>query len=273
MRNLVHSIAATKNDKQVFEYFANREDETPEDRVRHEKLIEEMQSLLGQRYPKFELRSFAKEVDARRREDMWGRWQAICDADWDVKTEVAGLEHVDQALLDGNGWVFWGMSFCGTFYSKIALARAGVALAQLSSVGCGLSNLLVLMDEQLLGPLDCLAEDRYLPARIRISDDGSNNYLFRFGEVLRANRCIWIAGERDRGTKFIAAEVLGRHALFPAGAPMLALRNKATLLSAYTERLGPLHYKVTVGPAFPRKAGARPKGVHQSSSRGICETT
>jgi lauroyl/myristoyl acyltransferase len=248
-----------KTTSKVFEYFAYRKDETPEDRVRHEKLIEDMQSLLGQRYTKVELRSFAKEVDDRRREDMWGRWQAICDADWDVRTEVAGLEHVDQALQDGNGAVFWGMSFCGTFYSKVALARAGVALAQLSTVDHGISNPLALIDEKALGPLHCLAEDRYLTERIRISEDGSNNYLFRIGEVLRDNRCIWIAGERDRGTKFIAAEVFGRHALFPAGAPMLALRNKATLLSAYTERLGPLHYKVTVEPAFSRKAGARPK--------------
>jgi hypothetical protein len=138
------------------------------------------------------------------------------------------------------------MSFCGTLFPKIALARAGVALTQLSTEDHGADYPMSLMGKWVVGPLHCLSEDRYLSERIRIPEDGNTSYLRRIGEVLRSNGCVWIAGERLRTKKPHRAELHGLPGLFPIGAPVLALRYKAALIPVHTERLGQFHYRVTI---------------------------
>lgn len=168
-----------------------------------------------------------------------------------------GLEHVTSALNQGRGVVFWGMSFCGTLFSKIALSSAGVALTQLSAADHGAWYPLTLLGKWVAGPLHCLPEGRYLSERIRIPVVGNNNYLYRLGDVLKNKGCIWIAGERTRAKKLVTAEFLGHPGRFPVGAPMLALRHNATLLPAHTERLGRFHYRVTIEAPIPLNRGMR----------------
>jgi lauroyl/myristoyl acyltransferase len=211
-------------------------------------ITERMHILLDGHCSDTDIRTGAKCFYERRREDTWGRWRASYRSKWHVRTEVMGLEHVDRALERGSGVVFWGMSFCGTLFSKIALSRAGVALTQLSSADHGASDPLTWLGKRVVGPMHCLPERRYICERIRIPMDGDNSYLRRIGEVLRNNGCVWIAGERNRAKKLVSAELFNRVGRFPVGAPLLALRHKATLLPAYTQRLGRFHYRVTVEP-------------------------
>ena len=159
---------------------------------------------------KFFLEDYCSEADIRACgqhnhdwliEDFWARLQASHKSDRQIRTEVVGLENVTEALEQGHGVVFWGMSFCGTLFSKIALARAGVGLTQLSAADHGGLFPLTLLCKLISGPLECLPENRYLSDRIRIPVDGGNNYLYRLGDVLKKNGCIWIAGERARPKK------------------------------------------------------------------------
>lgn len=209
-------------------------------------IVERMKVLLNGICSETDIRAGSERFHAWVTEDLWARWQACHKSDWQIRTEVVGLEHVTNALQQGSGIVFWGMSFCGTLFSKIALSRAGVALTQLSAADHGAWYPLTLLGKYVAGPLHCLPEGRYIAERIRIPVVGNGNYLYRLGEVLRSKGCVWIAGERTRAKKLVAAEFLGRSGRFPVGAPMLALRHGAVLLPAYTERLGRLHYRVTI---------------------------
>jgi lauroyl/myristoyl acyltransferase len=205
-----------------------------------------MNVLLSDVCSETEIRACAEEYQEFRTEDLWGRWQASHKSNWSVRTDVVGLEHVTAAQEQGRGIVFWGMSFCGTLFPKIALANAGVALTQLSSADHGAWYPLTLLGKWVAGPLHCLPEGRYLAERIRMPVDGSSSYLFRVGKVLKNKGSVWMAAERTRAKKLASADFLGREARFPVGAPLLARRHNAALLPVHTERLGRFHYRVVV---------------------------
>jgi len=214
-------------------------------------IVERLRALLDGHFSDRDIRACAEQICERRLEDEWGRWQASHKAKWHVKTEVVGLEHFNTATERGSGVVFWGMSFCGRLFPKIALSRAGVELTQLSVADHGTSYPQTLLGKWVVGPLYCLPEGRYLCERIQIPADGSNSYLRRIGEVLKNKGCVWIAGERIRAKKLVSADVLGRPGRFPIGAPLLAYRHNATLLPVHAQRLGRLHYRVTIEPPIP----------------------
>ncbi len=230
----------------VFEWLAKRQRAKFLARVERDPIVARMQTLLSGICSDLGIRASAEEYQQLRSEDLWGRWQASYRSDWDVRTEVVGLEHVANAQDQGRGVVFWGMSFCGTLFPKIALKNAGIALTQLSSADHGAWYPLTLLGKWVAGPLHCLPEGRYLAERIRMPVDGSNKYLFRVGKVLKGKGCVWIAGERTRAKKLECVELLGREACFPVGAPLLARRYNAALLPVHTERLGRFHYRVVV---------------------------
>ena len=224
-------------------------------------IVERMQAILGGYCSDLDIRAYVERYYEGRMEDLWGRWQASHKSKWPGRTEVMGLEHVSSALQRGSGVVFWGMSFCGTLFSKIALARAGVPLTQLSTAWHGVNDPLTLLGKWVVGRLHCLPEERYLCERIRIPFDGDNSYLYRIGEVLQNNGCVWIAGEREIAKKPVTAELLGHLGRFPVGAPLLALRHNATLLPVHTQRLGRFHYRVTVEPLISLKRSVGRKEV------------
>jgi hypothetical protein len=231
---------------QMFAWFLKRRQAEYQTRPNDEQVIQSIRVMLGDQLTDNEVLEYAMFCTLNSMEDTFGRWQASHRSDWRASTEVIGLEHLNRAFDQGRGAVLWGMSFCGTLFPKIALSRAGVALTQLSSEDHGADYPMSLMGKWVIGPLHCLPESRYLSERIRIPEDGNTSYLRRIGEVLQSNGCVWIAGERSRTKKPHAAELHGRQALFPVGAPMLALRYKAALLPVHTERLGQFHYRVTI---------------------------
>lgn len=245
----------------VFQRLRKRRDARLDSFLEQDPIVERMKALLDGYCSDLEIRAHAERYYERRMEDTWGRWQASHKPDWPVRTELKGLDHVSSALQRGGGVVFWGMSFCGTLFPKIALSRAEVALTQLSSADHGTDYPLTLLGKLVVGPLHCLPEARYLCKRIRIPANGDNSYLHQIGQVLQNNGCVWISGENVRAKKTISAEVLGRPGHFPVGAPMIALRHHATLLPVHTQRLGPFHYRVTVEPPIQVKRGTRSKEV------------
>jgi lauroyl/myristoyl acyltransferase len=241
----------------VFDRFARYQRRKFAARIDRDPAAKRMRILLTGSNTDQDIQAHVARYHEWRTEDAWGRWQASHKSDWPVRTEVQGLQHVDTALNAGRGVVFWGMSFCGTLFSKIALSNAGVALTQLSTADHGAWYPLTMLGKRVAGPLHCLPEDRYLVDRVFIPVDGNNRYLFRLGDALKNKGCVWIAGERSRVKKSVAGKFLGRFGRFPAGAPTLALRHNAALLPVYTERLDRLHYRVVIEPPVPLRREAK----------------
>jgi lauroyl/myristoyl acyltransferase len=236
-------------DHSVFEWLAKR-------RTRkgiavdskHASDTKRMAMLLGARASTPELHKIALDAARIRQEDEWANWRASHTTKWGVQTEVVGLEHARQAFEAGRGIVFWGMTFCGTLFPKIALASAGIELSQLSATDHGASLPLTKFGWRWVAPAYCLPENRYLKDRIYISDDNDASYLRAVGRCLKGNGCVWISAERRHAQNPLIAPLFGRQAEFPPGAPTLAMRYKATLIPAYTERIGTFHYRLTLAP-------------------------
>jgi len=239
--------------------------------IDHDPLAIRMTAVLGDGFSADDIRRMILAAKTIALENRWAYWSASHSAEWDIRTEVKGLEYATTALDRGHGIVFWGMSFCGTLFPKIALARAGIPLTQLSSTGHGApSSPRTPFGKTFVAPAYCLSENRYLQDRIYIPDNGDTSYLRTIGRLLRSNGCIWIVGDwivgERRGAKNpIRAEMLGKLALFPRGAPVLALRHKSALIPASTERLGPFHYRVTLAaPVEFDETLTRAKGIEQA---------
>jgi len=254
---LFTSAVPNRKADDVFDWLARNRRVKFQARLDQDPITKRMKTLLGDRCSAADIRASIEHNHDWRIEDFWARLQASHKSDRQIRTEVVGLEHLGEATEQGQGVVFWGMSFCGTLFSKIALSRAGVQLTQLSAADHGGWFPLTLLGKWIAGPLFCLPENRYLSERIRIPVDGSNRYLYRLGEVLKKNGCIWIAGERTRAKRLVCADVLGREGQFPVGAPLLALRHNATLLPTHTERVARLHYRVTIEAPIPMDRSMR----------------
>ena len=179
-------------------------------------------------------------------ENSWACWRASNRVRWELATEVEGLEHAAAGLAQGNGVVLWGMSFCGSLFPKIALARAGIEHAPLSATDHGASYPLTVVGWNVVAPAYCLAENRYISERIYVPDDDNKSYLADIGRTLRANRCVWISAERRCAGRAVEAPLFGRRARFPIGAPALACQYDAALIPVYTERVDRFHYRVTL---------------------------
>jgi lauroyl/myristoyl acyltransferase len=232
--------------------------------IDHDLLAIRMKAVLGDGLSADDIRRMIVAAKIIALENRWACWRASHTAEWSVRTEVKGLEHATTALDRGHGIVFWGMTFCGTLFPKIALARAGIPLTQLSTTDHGASVPLTPFGRTFVAPAYCLSENRYLQDRIYIPDNGDTSYLRTIGRLLRSNGCIWIAGER-RAKKPLCVDMLGRPASFPQGAPVLALRHKSALIPAYTERLGTFHYRVTLtSPIRFDETLSRAKGIEQA---------
>jgi len=233
--------------------------------IDHDPLAIRITAVLGDGFSADDIRRMILAAKTIALENRWACWRASHTAEWDIRTEVKGLEYATTALDRDHGIVFWGMTFCGTLFPKIALARAGIPLTQLSSTDHGASLPLTLFGRTFVAPAYCLSENRYLQNRIYIPDNGDTSYLRTIGRLLRSNGCIWIAGEGGRAKNPICADMLGTPASFPQGAPVLALRHKSALIPAYTERLGPFHYRVTLtSPIEFDETLSRAEGIEQA---------
>ncbi len=75
--------------------------------------------------------------------------------------------------------------------------------------------------------------------------DGRLGYVRRLLRGLGENCTVSIVGE-NKGRQNIGGEVLGRSVEFASGAPALAWRSGAELLTAYSIRLAPFRYRVVI---------------------------
>jgi len=215
--------------------------------IDHDPLAIRIKAVLGDGLSAEDIRRIIVAAKTIALENRWACWRASHTAEWDIRTEVKGLEHATTALDRGHGIVFWGMTFCGTLFPKIALARANIPLTQLSNTSHGTASYPATpFGRNFVAPAYCLSENRYLQDRIYIPDNGDTSYLRTIDRLLRSNGCIWIASDTQRAKKPIWVDILGRPASFPQGAPVLALRHKSALIPAYTERLDTFHYRVTL---------------------------
>jgi lauroyl/myristoyl acyltransferase len=207
-----------------------------------------VQTVLGEHHADSSTDEIAAGFYAMKFEDDWGRWRASHSADWAVTTEVEHLHYVTDAQRDGRGVVLWGTSFCGTLFQKIALARAGVSLTQLSSYDHGKSHHNTLLGRRITEPMFCLPENQYLNERIMIPQSGQRKYLYRLGKVLKGKGCVWIACHGSRHQRNLDVTMLGQPVHLPGGAPTIAMRYNAALIPAHTERVGKFHYRVVLAP-------------------------
>ena len=239
----------------VFEWFTDRWRDKFHARRNHDPIVARMRRVLGASLTDAEILAGATQFHNWRMEDLWSRWRLGQHNALPIRTEVVGLEHVENANALGKGVIFWGMTCCGTLFPKIALSEADCTVTQLSTADHGCWYPLTMLGKYVAGPIHCRPENRYIRERIRIPLDGNSAYLQRIGEVLRERGSVWMAGERTRAKKLVAAKFLNRDGQIPVGAPVLALRNRAPLLPVTTQRLGRLHYRVSIMPPVPLERG------------------
>jgi lauroyl/myristoyl acyltransferase len=216
-----------------------------------------------------ELRLLAEQHVRSRLEDMWGRVRGLRRG-FRPRIEAEGLEHVRGALARGRGAVVWCMRVGSAIVLKQGFREAGLPLTHLSRADHGTLTR-TRVGIELVAPLYRRVEDRALEERVQIPLDGSLAYLETLAERLAANRCVSIFGEHP-GRRSVAVTVVGVKRLFALGAPSVAWRADAGLITAYVLREGPFRHRmvveepIAVDRTVDRKRFAE-RAVHEFASR------
>ena len=174
----------------------------------------------------------------------WGRFRSVGPRGWRPEIEIEGREYLDAALSKGRGVVLWRTRFTENSVFLQGLWRHNAAAVHLSNEGHGSPDRSRL-GVQWAARLYRRAEDRYVEERVQIPMDGSLGYVRRLLKRLGENCAISIVGE-NKGRRNIGGVVLGRSVEFASGAPALAWRSGAELLTAYSIRLSPFRYRVVI---------------------------
>ena len=237
-------------DKSVFGWLARRKTARDAGRIHSGKdeVATRAKKVLEGTCPDSSMDDVAAAFYEMQFEDKWARWRASHSPEYAVTTEVENLHYLVESQQGGHGVVLWGTSFCGTLFQKIALARAGVALTQLSSYDHGKSHHNTWLGSRITDPMYCLPENQYLKERIVIPQSGQRQYLYRIGEVLKDKGCIWVACHGSRHQRNLDVKMLGQSAQLPGGAAVIAMRYNAALIPAHTIRMGRFHYRVVLSP-------------------------
>lgn len=215
-------------------------------------------------------RALAEDHVRGRIEDMWGRVRGLRRHGYRPSIEVEGLEHLHGALARGRGALVWCLRVGSATVIKQGFEGCGLPLVHLSRAEHG-SATTTRVGIGLVAPLYRRVEDRALLERVQIPLDGSLAYLRTIAERLAANRCVSIFGEHA-GRQSVEVEVLGIRRRFALGAPSLAWRGGAGLLTAHAQREGPFRHRlvideeIPVDRALPRKRFAE-DAVHQFAAR------
>ena len=144
-----------------------------------------------------------------------------------------------------------------TWWTKIALQRAGHPLIQLTAADHGASFPATWVGLHLVGPFHARSEMRYVADRLVIPPDGSLGYMRVLFQHLENNRCVWIAGERMSRRRSVAVPIFGRRLGFATGAPALAHRHGSALLPIFAKWEGPNRYRLVVREAIAPSAERR----------------
>jgi lauroyl/myristoyl acyltransferase len=179
-----------------------------------------------------------------RAEAHWLRVRSLHRRGPEVDITLVGLHHLESALAEGKGAILWRSFFCSSHIPKEALARAGHRLVHLSHWDHGARGF-NLPGLRLFAPLWVRAEVRHLRERVVLPRDSSLDYLRVLLDHLQANHVLSIFGN-IRGRASVPIEILGTQRLIASGAPALARKTGAALLTMDAERLGPNRFRVVI---------------------------
>ena len=170
-----------------------------------------------------------------------------------VDISLDGLEHLEAALVEGNGAILWWSFFCSSHIPKQALGEAGYPLVHLSDWDHGARGF-NLPGLRLFAPLWIRAEVRHLEERVVKPRGASLDYMRRLQDALQANMVLSIFGNL-RGRAPIRAELLGTQRRLASGAPSLAHSTGAGLLTMYAVRTGSNRFRVVIERPLPVDRG------------------
>ena len=207
-------------------------------------LAERMGEMLGSAAGDRDLRALARDHYRMRAENAWARIRLLHGAEWRASATLEGLQHLQAASQAGNGAILWRMRFCDAPIADVACAQAGFPLTHLSHVAHG-AHSITWLAMAVNARLYRKAEERYLRERVLIPFGNSVGYLKVMIDRLSSNETVSIFGElRDRQS--VAAPLFGRSLQFANGAPSLAWKTGAALLTMHAVREGPYRYRVVI---------------------------
>ena len=155
------------------------------------------------------------------------------------------------------------MSFCDSYLLMRAMSEAGVPVTHLSRVTHGVpggSRLGIAAASRFYRA----AENRHLQARVVMHDATSPSYFKQLGELLATNHAVTIRGDVGLTSSSQRAPCLGVEFKLASGAPRLAFRSSAPLLTACAKRLGPFHYQVVIQGAVDADRSRKKSFVSQA---------
>jgi len=203
----------------------------------------------------------AQEYLRRRLEAYWGSFRALSQRGWEAHVDWEGEEHLVRALESGRGVVLWFFSFCQSLIMLQALREKGYRVAHLSRIAHGApSNSFVGL--AVLAEFARRAENRYLAERIVIDRKLTPRSMRRIERLLADNYCLTVRGDQE-ATPGLTETLFGKPVCLAPGAPSLAWKTGATLLTIGLYRKGFGRYglrvdpPIAVDPTIDRKTAVR----------------
>jgi lauroyl/myristoyl acyltransferase len=194
-------------------------------------------------------------------EAYWGGFRTLRPRGWQVNVDWDGEPHLIRALEPGRGVVLWFSSFCESVIMLRALQQKGYRIVHLSRIAHGAPSR-SLVGLALLGGVSRSAENRYLADRIVIDRRLSPDSFRRLEQALSDNSCVTIRGDLSAAPG-VSAALFDRPVRFAPGAPSLAWKTGATLLTVGLYRKEAGSYGIRVDPPIdvdrtvPRKTAVR----------------
>lgn len=203
----------------------------------------------------------ADEYLRRSWEAYWASFRALSRRGWQADVDWVGEEHLVRAQESGRGVVLWFFSFCQSLIMMRALHERGYRVAHLSRIAHGApSNSFVGL--AVLAGFARRAENRYLAERIMIDRKLTPRGMRRIERLLADNYCLTVRGDQE-ATPGLTATLFGKPVCLAPGAPSLAWKTGATLLTVGLYRKGFGRYGLQVDPPIEvdrtadRKAAVR----------------
>ncbi len=211
--------------------------------------LDELAERMGEQFPGTtfeERRGIAVEMRTVRIEHAMCRGYGAFRRGWPARVTTTGADHLRAARAEGRGVVIWVMTFLDLTPFNLAAADEGCPVTHLSSPRHGLSDSGP-FSRRVVAPFILRAENRSQGRRVVIPPGGGYGYLRELQSVIEDDHgTVSIRGDYEYGRRMIAAPHLGGVAFYPTGAPSLAHRTGAPLLTAATIRRGPLDHEVII---------------------------
>ncbi|MQA00010.1 MAG: hypothetical protein GEU80_11890 [Dehalococcoidia bacterium] len=202
--------------------------------------------------------SVVREHYWMRGEKNWLRVRGLRDRRAIPRVEVEGIEHLHRAIEAGRGVILWRMGFGSTLWAQAACWQAGHPLVQLSHQSHGATSYSRLGVGSVAG-LYVRPELPYLAERVIIPRRKSLAYLQTLIQRLAQDNAIVAFRAELTSRQSSRTTLFGEPFELANGAPSLAWKTGATLLTAAALRDGPMRYRlvidapVEVDRSMPRK--------------------